>query len=49
VLHMIPSPSHEHERIAMILGRLLGPLGDAAGLDAAPVVFSQGNGVTVIV
>lgn len=33
VLHMIPPPSHEHERIAMILARLLGPLADAAGLE----------------
>jgi len=33
VLHMIPPPSHEHERIAMLVARLLGPLADAAGLD----------------
>jgi Uma2 family endonuclease len=32
VLHMIPPPSVEHERIAMILARILGPLADAAEL-----------------
>jgi Uma2 family endonuclease len=38
VLHMIPPPSHEHERIAMTLARLLGPLADAAGLELTGTV-----------
>lgn len=33
VLHMNPPPSREHERIASLLHRLLGPYADAAGLD----------------
>jgi Uma2 family endonuclease len=33
VLHMIPPPSVEHERIASMLHRLLGPLAEAAGLE----------------
>lgn len=33
VLHMIPPPSHEHERLLMVLGRLLGPYADTAGLE----------------
>lgn len=33
VLHMNPPPSHEHERLLMVLARLLGPYADAAGLE----------------
>ncbi len=33
VLHMMPPPSREHERLASRLHRLLGPLADVAGLD----------------
>lgn len=33
VLHMIPPPSHEHQRLASRLHRLLGPLADEAGLE----------------
>jgi len=33
VLHMIPPPSVEHERIASMLHRLLGPLAETAGLE----------------
>jgi len=33
VLHMIPPPSYEHERLLTKLVRLLGPLADAAGLE----------------
>jgi Uma2 family endonuclease len=33
VLHVIPPPSHEHERLASLLHELLGPLGRAAGLE----------------
>jgi Uma2 family endonuclease len=33
VLHMIPPPSVEHERLAAKLVRLIGPLADAAGLE----------------
>jgi Uma2 family endonuclease len=32
VLHMIPPPSVEHERIASVLHRALGPFADASGL-----------------
>lgn len=32
VLHMIPPPSVEHERLAVRLVRVLGPLADIAGL-----------------
>ncbi len=38
VLHMIPPPSVEHERIAMMLARLLGPLADAAQLELAGTI-----------
>jgi Uma2 family endonuclease len=33
VLHMIPPPSHKHQLLASRLHRLLGPLGDEAGLE----------------
>jgi Putative restriction endonuclease len=33
VLHMNPPPSHEHERLLMVLARVLGPYADAAGLE----------------
>jgi Uma2 family endonuclease len=33
VLHMIPPPSHNHQVIASRLHRILGPLGDEAGLE----------------
>ncbi|MGI8411810.1 MAG: Uma2 family endonuclease [Solirubrobacteraceae bacterium] len=33
VLHMIPPPSYEHERLLTKLVRLLGPVADAAGLE----------------
>jgi Uma2 family endonuclease len=33
VLHMIPPPSVEHERLLIMLGRLLGPHADAAQLE----------------
>lgn len=33
VLHMIPPPSVEHERLAAKLVRLIGPLADATGLE----------------
>ena len=33
VLHMIPPPSVEHERLLIKLGGLLSPLADAAGLE----------------
>ena len=33
VLHVIPPPSHEHERLLMLVGRLLGPCADRAGLE----------------
>jgi Uma2 family endonuclease len=38
VLHMIPPPSHEHERLASLLHRLLGPLADSAGLEITGTV-----------
>jgi len=38
VLHMIPPPSHEHERIARMLHRLLGPSADTAGLQITGTV-----------
>ena len=38
VLHMIPPPSHQHERIASMLHRLLGPAADAAGLEMTGTV-----------
>jgi Uma2 family endonuclease len=34
VLHMIPPPSVEHERLSVMLARLIGPLADTAGLAA---------------
>ena len=33
VLHMIPPPSVEHQRVAMRLVRVLGPIADTAGLE----------------
>ncbi|MGA2925158.1 MAG: Uma2 family endonuclease [Solirubrobacteraceae bacterium] len=33
VLHMIPPPSHEHQRLASRLHEVLGPLARAAGLE----------------
>jgi Uma2 family endonuclease len=33
VLHMIPPPSVEHERVAMRLVRVLGPVADTGGLE----------------
>jgi len=33
VLHMIPPPSVEHQRVAMRLVRVLGPVADTAGLE----------------
>jgi hypothetical protein len=33
VLHMNPPPSHGHERLLVLLIRLLGPCADAAGLE----------------
>jgi Uma2 family endonuclease len=38
VVHMIPPPSHEHERIASRLHRVLGPLADDAGLELTGAV-----------
>ena len=38
VLHMIPPPSHEHERLASLLHRLLGPPADRAGLELTGAV-----------
>jgi Uma2 family endonuclease len=38
VLYMIPPASHAHERMAMILARLLGPLADAVGLELTGAV-----------
>ena len=38
VLHMIPPPSHEHERLAVKLVGVLDPLADAAGLELTGTV-----------
>lgn len=38
VLHMNPPASHEHERLVMLLARLLGPYADAAGLELTGAV-----------
>lgn len=38
VLHVNPPASHEHERLVMLLGRLLGPYADAAGLELTGAV-----------
>jgi len=38
VLHMNPPASHEHERLVMLLGRLLGPHTDRAGLELTGAV-----------
>lgn len=38
VLHMIPPASHEHERLAVKLARLLDPLADSAGVELTRAV-----------
>jgi len=38
VVHMIPPPSHEHERLAVKLVGVLDPLADAAGLELTGTV-----------
>jgi len=43
VLHMIPPPSVEHERIATRLVRLLGPVADAAGLELTGAIGIGGD------
>jgi Uma2 family endonuclease len=43
VLHMIPPPSHEHERMAVKLVRVLDPLAEAADLELTGTVGIGGG------
>ena len=43
VLHMIPPPSVEHERLASVLHRLLGPLADTVGLELTGAIGIGGD------